>query len=323
MGDYDFGDAPEGALAYPANGVIGNFPTCINVGPAGSFVRHAAGNAFWGPKVDGENEGNAALCPAFSPNQYDRDECFQDGDAGLITPTAYTINGGLVIPCVGAAGKALDKFCATAQWGPEIDILVNGPGIANLLIDWDQNGSWAFNAASMCAGVVVPEHVLVNFVVPPGYSGPLSGLFPPPFTVGPNAGFVWARFTLSDVPVPNNWGGVGDFLDGETEDYLLEVSLTSGLRDIRGEEIPFNLIPNPAQDAFCIELALQKTEDLLIELTGIDGRIAQVLHNAMLPKGKHTLEFNLKQAGLPEGLYLVSLRAASGARGYQRLIIQR
>lgn len=322
VGDYDFGDAPEGALAYPATGVIGNFPTCMNVGAPGTFVRHVPGAAFWGPKVDGENEGNASLCPAFSPNVYDRDECFQDGDAGLITPSAYTINGNLVVPCVGPAGKALDKFCATAQWGPEIDITVTGPGFANLLIDWDQNGAWAFNAASTCAGVAVPEHVLVNFPVPAGFSGPMSALFPPAFTVGPNAGFVWARFTLSDIPVPNNWNGAGDFLDGETEDYLLEVSLTSSLRNIRGEEIPFNLIPNPARDAFRIELALPKTEDLLIELTSMEGRIVQVLHNGTLPAGKQTLEFNLKPTGLPDGLYLVLLRTESGAQGYQRLVVR-
>jgi len=32
---YEFGDAPEGVIAYPATGVIGQFPTCKTVGPAG------------------------------------------------------------------------------------------------------------------------------------------------------------------------------------------------------------------------------------------------------------------------------------------------
>ncbi len=322
VGDFDFGDAPEGALAYPASGVIGNFPTCMNVGPAGTFVRHATGNAFWGPMVDGENEGNASLCPAFAPNMYDRDECFQDGDAGLLMPTAFTIAGNLVIPCIGPAGKPLDKFCATAQWGPEIDINVTGPGFVNILMDWDQNGNWAYNPASICAGTPVPEHVLVDFPVPAGFSGPLSALFPPSFTVGPNAGFVWTRFTLSDVPVGNpNWNGAGDFHDGETEDYLLDVSLTSSLKEIRGEELPFKIVPNPVQDAFRIELGLLQAEDLRIDLMGLDGRVMRTLHDAALPKGVHTLEFSLKSYGLPNGLYLIRLRAASGASGYQKLIV--
>lgn len=324
IGDYEFGDAPEGALAYPASGIIGNFPTCMNVGAPGTFVRHTPGAAFWGPKVDGENEGNASFCPAFAPNMYDRDECFQDGDAGLLTPTAYTIIGNLVVPCIGPAGKPLDKFCATAQWGPEIDIAVTGPGFVNILMDWDQNGNWAFNPASVCAGIPVPEHVLVDFPVPPGFSGPLSALFPPPIPVGPNAGFVWTRFTLSDVPLANpNWNGIGDFLDGETEDYLLEVSLTSGLKEIRGETLPFKIIPNPAQDAFRIELGLLNAEDLRIDLMGLEGRVMRTLYDAGLPKGVHTLEFNLKPDELPNGLYLIRLQSASGKSGYQRLVIQR
>ncbi len=37
----EFRDAPEGALAYPVTGVVGMFPTCKGVGPAG-HVHHAA-----------------------------------------------------------------------------------------------------------------------------------------------------------------------------------------------------------------------------------------------------------------------------------------
>jgi hypothetical protein len=36
-----------------------------------------------------------------------------------------------------------------------------------------------------------------------------------------NPGYVWARFTISEKPVPNNWKGEEDFEDGESEDYLL------------------------------------------------------------------------------------------------------
>ncbi|NLX14324.1 MAG: hypothetical protein GXY44_11810 [Phycisphaerales bacterium] len=34
----EYGDAPEGVLAYPASGIIGQFPTCKNVGPALSYI---------------------------------------------------------------------------------------------------------------------------------------------------------------------------------------------------------------------------------------------------------------------------------------------
>jgi hypothetical protein len=219
MGDY--GDAPEGALAYPATGVMGAFPTCINV-PIAGFVYHApVGLAYFGPLVDWEFEGNAGLCPLFAP--YDQDECFADGDAGLIRPPAYTIVNNQVVPCSGATG-VIGSACTLAQWGPNVDILVvnrmSGPAYVNVLMDWDQSGFWANSQQQQCAA---PEHVLVNFMVPPGYVGPLSLLMPPPFLIGGNLGHVWSRFTISDGPVPFNWDGAESFNDGESEDYLLLV----------------------------------------------------------------------------------------------------
>ncbi len=219
----DFGDAPEGALAYPASGIVGQYPTCMNVGPAG-WVQHTNFGAYFGPMVDLEPDGNGGLCPAFNP--YDNDECWGDGDAGLLHPPAYTIQGGAVVPCAGEAAP-IGQVCRTAAWGPNLDIHVvnNMPnqtvGYVNVLMDWDQDGKWG--GASSCPTGAAPEHVLVNFPVPPGFAGPLSALGPPGFLIGPNAGHVWTRFTISEVMVPNDWDGAGSFEDGETEDYLLAV----------------------------------------------------------------------------------------------------
>ena len=93
----DFGDAPEGVIAYPSTGQIGNFPTCTMIGPA-PWVEHGLGLArFYSlpsppqqGKWDPDTDGNTGDC-AFTT--YDRDECWFDGDAGLLSPTAYTIVG--------------------------------------------------------------------------------------------------------------------------------------------------------------------------------------------------------------------------------------
>ena len=61
----DFGDAPEGALAYLSPAVIGAFPTCITVGPA-LWVEHDNFGAYFGPLVDFELDGNGGLCPTFT-----------------------------------------------------------------------------------------------------------------------------------------------------------------------------------------------------------------------------------------------------------------
>jgi len=234
--DLDFGDAPEGALAYPGTPTLGQFPTCMTVGPA-AWIQHGLGWARFGmgpgPAWDAEADGNAGICPVFNPT-YDLDECFADGDAGLLGPTSYTITGPVgaevVATCPGSAsGTALGTVCQTATWGTDVDIfVVNGmpvAGYVNMLMDWDQNGIWG--GVSTCPGGSAPEHVLVNCQVPIGFSGPLSALLPPPpsFRIGPNPGYVWARFTITEIPVPTQaWDGSGIFEDGETEDYLLQVN---------------------------------------------------------------------------------------------------
>ncbi len=242
--DYpEWGDAPEGAnppvVAYPSTGVPGSFPTCLRVDPA-NFLRHWMTMGWFGPTWDSEGDGNAANCfntPSFPP--YDADECFADGDAGLMIPDAYTIVGpvppGTVVPCVTPIVNAdLGIICQAAVWGVDVDIWVtnNMPSswtaFVNVLADWDHNGGWG--GSSMCPGVgLAPEHVLVNFPVPNQYSGPLSGVIPPPlpFLIGPNPGYVWTRFTISESPVPPNWDGAATFEDGETEDYLLHVRAPS------------------------------------------------------------------------------------------------
>ena len=92
----------------------------------------------------------------------------------------------------------------------------------NILFDWDQDGKW--QGSAQCPDGPVPEHVLVNFPVPAGYSGPLSALRPPNFKIGPLGGYVWARFTISERKVVQGWNGDGVFADGETEDYLIKTN---------------------------------------------------------------------------------------------------
>jgi len=122
---FEFGDAPEMALAYPSLGITGIFPTCMNE-PVAGFIAHQDGSAWFGPQFDYEPEGNAGFCPTFNPDTYNQDECFNDGDAGLIVPDGFTITGPVgsevVQPCTGANGIPLGYTCQNAEWGVEIDI---------------------------------------------------------------------------------------------------------------------------------------------------------------------------------------------------------
>ena len=218
---FDFGDAPEGpgAIAYPSTMMLGSFPTCISCGPA-PWIQHNNFGAFFGPTVDLEPEGNAGLCPTGSFPPYDQDECFMDADAGLLIPDPYTIDPTLnVIPCPTGMGMPLGVIGQTVTWGIEIDIDVTNfmpsatIGYVNVIMDWNQNGMWGDPG----------EHILINHPIPNPFSGPLSVLAPPPFIIGANPGYVWTRFSITEIPVPFDWVGDGIFEDGETEDYLLKI----------------------------------------------------------------------------------------------------
>ncbi|MHC4332776.1 MAG: DUF7901 domain-containing protein [Planctomycetota bacterium] len=228
-------DAPEGswAVAYPSTGVTGSFPTCVTTGPGG-FIQHNNFGASLGPGWEFEWEGDAGLCPGCFPT-YDDDECFADGDAGLLIPESYTIDALLnVIPCPlsPSGGTPLGFTCQTAQWGTDIDLEVHNHmpggtiGYVNVLCDWDQNGAWS--GASTCVNPGdAPEHVLVNFPVPNPFDGPLSVLLPPSFMIGPKSGYVWMRCSITEQQVPLPWDGSGSFEDGESEAYLIRVDTSN------------------------------------------------------------------------------------------------
>jgi DNA-binding beta-propeller fold protein YncE len=312
----DFGDAPNGSLAY-STGVIGHFPTCLS--DAAGFVVHADAHSavYFGSAVDPESDGNGGAC-AWPPN--DSDECFGPPDAGLIVPDAYTLGSPGEVTCPGTTGKSLGMPCATATWGDDIDIqVVNGAPstmYVNLLIDWNQDGSWA--GSVLCDLGPVQEHVLVDFPVPAGYTGPLSGLGPPTFVIGPNLGFVWARFTIGEAGVGGGWRGARVFNLGETEDYLIRaggptVDVPQTPRSGRlGLELEA-MSPNPAGPGSVIAFTLDRAAPLRLTVNDASGRAVAVLVDGEQVAGRHQVTWNGKADGgrtLAPGFYF--MRAQSG-----------
>ncbi len=203
----DWGGAPEGVIAYPHLGILGQFPTCFSV-PLRSYIYHDP--LWWAhspgqlPAFDFEPDGDAGLCP-FPVGMYDQDECFII-DAGLMFPDPYTIdqNSNIVL-CPAAVPSTLGSTCSVAQWGVDTDITVTNsmpvPAYFNLIIDYDMNGMWA--GSSTCPNGHAPEHAVINFTpIPVWIPRPLSGVpGVPTFLHGPNQGWVWARFTITEQPV--------------------------------------------------------------------------------------------------------------------------
>lgn len=219
--EWEFGDAPEDAIAYPSTMTTGNFPTCVCCGLAG-WVQHGSflgGGLFFGTMKDTEVEGNAGWCPVGSFPPYDQDEGFADPDAGLMFPDAYTIDNALNVVPIAGPGTPVGYIGQIATWGIDIDIdvtnWIGSEAYVNMIVDWNQNGQWGDPG----------EHVIIDLPVPNGFNGPISILGATPFTIGPNYGYCWVRFTVSEIPIslmyPIPWNGDGMFEEGESEDYLL------------------------------------------------------------------------------------------------------
>ena len=296
----DYGDAPDGALAYPSSGVVGQFPTCI--GNAAGWVAHLAVNntVHFGPLVDFETNGNGGTCLGAIWNN---DECFQDGDAGLIRPDGFTLvgtasSGFNVVPCILGADLPLGAVCTTVGWGAAggIDISVTNGWLTtmyvNMLVDWNQDGQWS-GSVFCTPGSPIPEHVLVNFPVPPGFSGPLSMLGPPPFAIGPNIGYFWTRFTIAEVPVAVGWNGAHLFDLGETEDYLLAVTATGGAVGVGDPPArqPGLLLetgtPNPFNPRTVIAYSLDAAASGSLTIHDLAGRLVRTLFVGDQTAGRH------------------------------------
>ncbi len=333
--EYEYGDAPEGVIAYPSTAMMGFFPTCTGTGPANHFVSHLMEEAiYWGPTKDAETDGNAGLCSPYSM-PYNNDECFTDNDAGLILPSPYTIQliGGVltVVPCTGAGGR-LDTICNMVFWGSELDIKVTNndtiEAVANVLMDFNQNGRWDLDTSMHCGGSTIYEHVLRNFPIPSGYSGPISGLFPMDFLAGPNVGYIWTRFTVSEKDVPLYWDGVGDFERGETEDYLLYLDMNTRM----GELIPFdllrnlNIFPNPSKNTVSITYELLTSVKMNIEVYDIRGCMLKMLMDAEQPEGMHTLNWDGSMASgqsVDAGIYIVKISLNNIPIARERLMMMK
>ena len=252
------------AYSVSAPLVIGAFPTCIAAGAAGTqtfppgclpistppgptgYVVHrnfgvqnywlgcytVPGGAFG---IDGDGDGKVNTPPAgFSAcappiltdcmdpleGGFDQDECYGDGSDA-------TLNTKIVFGTCASNTFAYDIYlCAPLGivWQTNL----------NILVDWNQDGDW--NDAFLCNGPSGPYCVYEWAVknVPVTIFPGCNALVTPTIAGGPfTKKNVWMRISISSDPVTDDfpWAGstitttgVNYLHDGETEDYLVDVT---------------------------------------------------------------------------------------------------
>jgi hypothetical protein len=204
----DFGDAPEYHLPNPAthilykgSDIVPRFPTIKNFEDDDWYISHSQPfrEIFLGEVASPEGD----------PLVVDRDD-----DDGLLTRT--------LAACQTQGVELLITIPTTATPGT--------PLYLNALFDWSQNGSWS--GASERCGFALPEWAIQNLRLDRApYDLTAPGIYRILVAVtsgGP--GNVWARFTVTTVEVPklatNEWHGQGQFVYGESEDWIVAISVT-------------------------------------------------------------------------------------------------
>lgn len=199
----EFGDAPEYDLEHPSTLILyrgfqvqPQFPT-VDKGNDW-YVEHEdpIRTAFLGQITSIEEE----------PLVVDRDD-----DDGLETRR--------LTPCQTQAIELEVTLTANAVGEP---LYLNG------LFDWTRNGAWSGTDAT--CGTEIPEWGIQNLRLdqaPYNLNEPGVYRITVPVTASGPAN-VWARLTLTTTEVPrapetNQWHGQGQFVDGESEDWIVSV----------------------------------------------------------------------------------------------------
>ena len=245
----DWGDAPEGVLAYP--GVIGKFPTCRQMNvvgtqdlpagcPAISSFPGITGHIFHRPSESGGHYWLGCYSDATGQpmgldddiegkmNQPSTGMSFCDGRPTDCVETAY----GLTFDQDECFGDGSDAGVTSTLEFPTCQASVitftthNCDAIPrvvilNVLLDLNHDGDW--NDAVLCEpDVCAYEWVVKNqpITIPPGCGNHTS----PAFLAGPTPGPAWLRISLTDDPIFDDYpwaGGAGQsgVVGGETEDY--------------------------------------------------------------------------------------------------------
>jgi hypothetical protein len=130
-----------------------------------------------------------------------------------------------------------------------------------------------------------------------------------------------ANFTVPANAVPGLTGmrvraiAPGDFFDGnsacyyyydgETEDYMVTIDTTTGIKNINLEMMNVELFPNPAKDELTIS-SKQVGDNVQIKVTDVTGR-------EIISQKKLTVNCKLKTGNLTPGIYFVKVQTGKGS----------
>jgi hypothetical protein len=244
-GKHDLGDAPDSSnsfpgaqmLAYPATGVVANYPTVYwtDSAPYGPIHWQPEAMVYLGSSVTSEGGADHGYDEDLKNNLYPPDDSsdLDGGDDGVRLP--------LVLP---HCGEATIDFTATFIYP-----LLNLPAFVNVWCDWNRDGDWD-DTIECPDGVIVPEWAVQNAELTNNSAGSAVHTTPSfmcwhPQTEGePDP--MWMRITISLKPwepvagaaLTGGSGPADGYLFGETEDYFIYPRKEAGALEYDWSDAP-------------------------------------------------------------------------------------
>ncbi|HVI48684.1 MAG TPA: fibronectin type III domain-containing protein, partial [Chitinophaga sp.] len=90
-----------------------------------------------------------------------------------------------------------------------------------------------------------------------------------------------------------------------------------------GSSMQVNTYPNPFADALAVDITLQKTTNLLIEITDMSGRKVYTEVRRDAPQGRNTVRINTQSSISTTGMYILKVTAATGETQSKVIMKQR
>jgi len=108
--------------------------------------------------------------------------------------------------------------------------------------------------------------------------------------------------------------------DPETPELLIpvHVDLTISINSVK-KQSSLKVYPNPVSSNATIDFNLIESENVLISVSDMSGRIIDVIAKSKMNAGTHQLEWNT--SNLDKGVYLLQLQSAAGVEA-QKLVVQ-
>jgi hypothetical protein len=138
-----------------------------------------------------------------------------------------------------------------------------------------------------------------------------------------------SQWSLITVPIQSPFWGKPDVRfkfeftsDADNNLYVDDINLTAtptGIEDISGSVLNFEIFPNPSDDIFNISFDLLKSEKTEVKITDMLGREIRTVVRDFLTAGVH--EYALHTQEFSQGIYLVTLRSGE-LTTMKKLVVQ-